>query len=156
MSSQIPLLDVDGNPMIKTEYTSSYSAMGDAISSTASANTTTNIEYKVINQSGESETYKYLKGGLLFGSNIAYGDYIEVEIVDIDNILGAGAGYVVKNYVIQRFIHPTCSFTNNIESTTPGKIPIGLYVRFKYTAVAGSTRMIFINLNLQNKEEFSG
>ena len=80
--AEIPLLDVDGNPMIKTEYTSSYSDIGDAVYSTANASTTTNIDYQVVNQSGESETYKYLKGGLLFGDNIAYGDWIEVEIVE--------------------------------------------------------------------------
>lgn len=148
------------------QYTSKYSAMNDCISGTAAINTTTDIDYEVVNQTGESYTYKYLKGGLIFGDNILAGDYIEVEIIDLDGF-GVTAGwysqaefdamgneYVVKHYIAKRYVHPTCSYANSITAETPGKIPVGLYIRFKYTAInSGSTRNIFINLDLQNKDE---
>lgn len=158
----------------RIEYTKKYFLKADCASGQVAANATANIDLKVVNKGAESpiipaETYaeKFLKGGSVFGQNMEYGDYVKFQIVDIDGVLvelgeldqntfdylkqlGGGA-IIVKEYVCKHWIEPNCSTTNRIMAEAPGRIPIGLYIRCKYTAAnTGNTRNIYINYDIEN------
>ena len=136
----------------KIEHTSKYSMKAIAKYQQCAINTSTNIDIKLENFTGESYVEKYLKGGELFGENIEYGDSCRFFICDVENTLGLGAGYEVKSFIEKTYIKkPPCP--NYFEAVCPAKIPVGLYLRCVYTAVnAGSAREIYINYDVQNKD----
>jgi hypothetical protein len=79
----------------------------------------------------------YLRGGILFASPGTLGDQLTVQIVDVNNILGAGANYVVATYVNGWYVMP--GIPNQIEDVSvSSEIPAGLYVNFLYTNVSST------------------
>jgi hypothetical protein len=156
----------------RIEYTSRYFAKGDAVMVDCPANTTTNIDLLVNNKTAESailenESYtsKYLRGGEVFGTNIQVGDNCKFQVIDKDGWLVAtgqmtqqmfdslkvDGGIVLKEYYYKRYIYPNDK--NVLKSETPGQIPVGVYLRAKYTAIdSGETRKIVINYDIENKD----
>lgn len=135
-----------------TSATSAYSMKSDAKYGQCAINTTTNLDLKLITFGSETYTYKYVWNGNLFGENIEHGDYARFFVCDVDNILGAGAGYEVKSFIEKAFIKPTPE-RNDFNSDAPAKIPVGLYLRCAYTAVnSGSAREVYINYDIHNKD----
>lgn len=171
-------VNVANEPTI--EYTSRYFMKGVAVRATCPKNETTSIDLKVekqLDDLGVEEStkepnyiYKYLKGGIVFaeGSGAMRGDWARFMIVDKDAVLvalgvmnqqtwdylkGENDCVVVKTYLPQRYINPLNDGANLIEADSPGKIPIGLYLRCKYTAINdGGDRDIIINYDIQNKD----
>jgi hypothetical protein len=73
-----------------------------------------------------------------------FGDYLTFEVVDVDNVLGAGAGYVVDSFGTGWQIHASL-----ITKAFPGyiaNVPAGLYVRMKVTAAVACE--FYFNLHL--------
>lgn len=100
----------------------------DAIAFSATANQTSIYDYKF--------TQSYLVRGVTFFSNDAtLGDYIIVQLVDKDGILGQGSNYVIKTIVNKAYV----SSTNNsgplkFEDISAAELPIpNLYLRISYT-----------------------
>jgi hypothetical protein len=119
-------------------FNSSYSFLGDCTSGTATKGTTTNIDYKI------EGSY------MLFGAEMLYtgaveGDYVALQIVDKDNVLGYGADVVVNEWVKKWYV-PFNSTYWKVTSDMTTTIPAGLYARVKYTSV-GSTNDVSIKLN---------
>jgi hypothetical protein len=88
----------------------------------------------------------YFKSGVMEVDNFARGDFMAMQIVDKDNLLGLGAEAVLSEYVGKWFI---MSGPNYLTNEVTGKLPVpGLYLRFKYTSVAtsGSKPHVYINL----------
>lgn len=59
--------------------------------------------------------YQFIKAYQLQGANgyfenAAVGDYIELEVYDKDNVLGAGAGFVLHKYVEKMYVMPNTFF----------------------------------------------
>ena len=70
--------------------------------------------------------------GLVFGldENVRGGDYIEVEMVDVDNILGYGAGLVLVKFAETIYVYPNQIFECVCDDAKT--LPPGIYVRFSY------------------------
>jgi len=124
---------------------------------TATKNSTTSIDFKIENYTDfpntgqdESFTSKYIWGGKLITKNAVHGDYAVFLIVDVDNILGYGAGFIAKEYIKKVFIDP--DRTMEFKSFSPGEIPIGLYLRCKYTSIGTENDVkAYINYELHTK-----
>lgn len=87
-------------------------------------------------------TNMYLQGlEFKLDSNVAIGDYVEVELVDIDNILGYGAGVVLGQFAATNYVWADMEF--NCCCPDAKLIPAGIYVRFRYISVGGT------NINIQ-------
>jgi hypothetical protein len=154
-----------------TEYTSRYFLKADAVMTTAEPNAVTTLDLLIDNKTAESPVlnnesyvYKYLKGGTIFGEGFVLGDWAKFMVIDKDgwlvttgqmpqNIFNAIKPVVLKEYVVKRYIHPTCAVTNNIVAEAPGKIPVGTYVRCElHTVNSGGTRTFVINYDINNKD----
>lgn len=62
------------------------------------------------------------------------GDYISVSVVDVDNILGFGAGVVLSNPVIKCFVNPTSNQLMQIDIGYPVFMLQNIYIRISYTS----------------------
>ena len=84
----------------------------------------------------------YLSGGAyVTDGNVAPGDKVEFEIVDVDNVLGLGAGVVLARYVEDEFVVPNDKV--DIPTETGKLVPAGVYFRTKYVSL-GSTDLVLI------------
>ena len=86
--------------------------------------------------------------GLKFtAKNHEFGDYARLEIVDVDNLLGYGAGLVVGTFGQRFYVPHDGAF--DILLDYKKVVPAGLYYRIKYAAIdAGSAREYVCNLYL--------
>jgi hypothetical protein len=116
---------------------------GKGIAFTATAGATTTHTYKP-----HATEMVLIDGTQLILKNHVDGDYVDFELVDVDNVLGYGAGVVLDtfgetwwvvegqiNQGLLRFVY--CA----------GIIP-GLYIRVKYTSVGGTNVSVRLNLFL--------
>lgn len=115
---------------LETHTDFNYSENGTT--GTATKNTTTNIDFKVTYAKG------YINGGIIHYQNAFWGDYIEAQVIDIDNVLGGGVNTVLKHYIKKRYLHPN---ENNSLINLPyaGLIPEDVYLRVIYHSVGTST-----------------
>lgn len=105
----------------------------------ATKNATTNLDHKI------TKDNSYLNGGRFIYQNAEWGDFISCQIVDVDNILGYGAGTVLKTYIEKWYIHP--NETHAVcELPYAGHVPKNLYLRVKYTSV-GTTNDVNMAIN---------
>lgn len=82
-----------------------------------------------------------LRGGCFFSPNAAMGDYISLQIVDKDNVLGMGASpgnpLIVAEYIMKWCVMP--GVPNEIEDVSISQaLPQGLYIRVNYTSTSPS------------------
>lgn len=79
------------------------------------------------------------------------GDYVKVEIVDTDNVLGGGAGALVETLVEKWNLEPaTINGISGLTYTLPAS---GLYLKVSYTSVLGvSSTPVFINLSAYKRK----
>lgn len=100
---------------------------------------------ETINQEAKYSTNMYLQG-LAFNldDNVADGDYIEVEMVDVDNILGYGAGTVLGKFAETIYVVPNQQFECCCSDAK--LVPAGIYIRYRYVST-GSTQ---VNIKLQH------
>lgn len=97
-------------------------------SGTAASATTTNIDWKLPEE-------RWVSGGILMAKGTHWGDKICLQVIDKDNILGAGANYVVDEYVTDFYLITDAEFQVQIEAPYIALIPANLYIRIKYTNV---------------------
>lgn len=118
-------------------FNTSYTFLGDATSGTASHGVTTNIDYKI--------TGKYmLYGAEMLYTNAANGDYVTLQIVDKDNVLGYGAGFVVNEWVKKWYV-PFSENRWKVTSEVTSEIPQNLYARLIYTSVGEQDVLVKMN-----------
>lgn len=97
---------------------------GTAKSITATANATTNLDLKL--------TEERLLSGLQILANANTGDWAKLQVVDVDNIYGAGAGYIVEEFVDKWFMDANADNQGLFETGYPANIPANLYIRVEY------------------------
>jgi len=102
---------------------------------TAAATSTTNHDFQFTEDS-------WLFGGIMFSDNFSPGDWVKQQIVDVDNLLGLGAGFVVKQFVNKWYILPG---QNDVRVAIPSEIPGGMYLRIVYTAT-GTAADVCVNI----------
>ena len=113
---------------------------------TATKNSTTDHDFKVTGVS------TYLTGGEFGYNDAVWGDYIQAQVIDIDNVLGFGANTVLKNYIVKRYLHPTNASVDLVVAGA-GKIPQNTYLRIKYVSVGTVTNPTFYtNYHLYTEE----
>jgi hypothetical protein len=95
-------------------------------SGTASANTTTNIDWVLPQE-------RWVSGGVLIAQGTHWGDKLCLQVIDIDNVLGYGANTVLDEYVTDFYLVTDSEFQVQLESPYLALIPAGVYIRIKYT-----------------------
>lgn len=104
---------------------------GNGTNGTATKNTTTTFDLKI------DKDKCYCSGGEIIVKDAEHGDFIEIQIIDIDNILGYGANTVLQTYLKKWFIDYRGK--NVLEVSYAGRIYENLYLRLKYTSVSSTT-----------------
>src|SRR6266853_5463920 len=117
----INVIDFDSNkikPLFKT------------IRFTASVNGTTNNDLAITDDC-------LLLGYRILVNGAVWGDGISVQIIDIDNILGFGANFVVASSVTDFPIDNNSQDQGHYVLQYPKKVPGLLYIRTIYNSTAG-------------------
>ena len=100
----------------------------DGITGVAAANTTTAFDYRIASP-------LCIYGFALIQQGASFGDYISLQIIDKDNILGYGANFIVSTIITKGYADPNT--TRIVDKSEYARtIPIGLYVRINYTNTA--------------------
>lgn len=92
----------------------------------AAVNATTNIDFRLPEE-------RWISGGILLATGTHWGDKICLQIVDVDNLLGAGANYVLDEYVTDFYVVTDSEFQIQIDSPYIALIPAYMYIRVRYT-----------------------
>lgn len=139
----IPNRDAFGND-IKTSSpfadAQGFRFRGKGIAGTATKNTTTNIDYKLTEE-------RYINGVDLLIKDSVWGDYVKFQVVDVDNILGYGAGTVLDEFGSDWYIDPNVCQQGQVIIPYPAKIIANLYIRIVYVSV-GTVNDVELKANL--------
>lgn len=130
--------------VVVTEAPSDVIPAPNAFNFTANANSTTNHDFLL------DEAY-IVKGAAFLSPDAAYGDFIQAQIIDKDNVLGFGENTVVAVPIPKLFVQATIN-SGPIQrfNSAVSELPIaGLYIRIIYTNTALLNNVsVYINLNL--------
>lgn len=91
----------------------------------AEVDSTSNIDFKLPED-------RWISGGVFIAQGTHWGDKICLQIVDIDNIMGYGAGLVLDEYVTDFYLVTDAEFQVQLESPYIALVPANLYIRIKY------------------------
>jgi hypothetical protein len=116
---------------------------GNGMDFTAAHGSATSEDFKIL-EAGQPGLY--INGGDLYTKNAEVGDWIAVQAVDVDNILGYGAGTVLNEWVKKWYVAP--SGTQSVSTPYAGKIPGGLYLRIVYHSTGATDVKVAMNLRL--------
>lgn len=89
---------------------------------------------------------KYMNGGkLITDGNAVLGDWIEVQVVDHDNLLQQGVDFVLKSWIDKWYVDPKACMD---EVVTPyaGLPPAGMYIRLTYHSTGANPVVFALNL----------
>lgn len=117
---------------------------GTGITGTATAGATTNIDYALPED-------RYINGMEMFLTNHVDGDNITFQVVDVNNILGLGAGAVLDEFATNWYVAADESRQGHYLLSYPALLYQGLYVRIRYTSVGGTNVTVRANLFLHKK-----
>jgi hypothetical protein len=112
---------------------------------TATSGTTSNVDFAI----GAEE--RYTNGIKLLLKNHADEDTLGLQIVDKDNVLGYGAGLVLKTFGINWNVDSEKSDQGQNVFNYAAKIPAGVYVRVVYVSTGATDVKIKLNLLLHKK-----
>ena len=88
----------------------------------------------------------WINGLSMILSGHVTGDHCHLQIVDVDNIIGYGAGFVFDEFAEDWFIAGSRDDQGLIRSEYPAKIREGLYIRFKYNSTGTEDVKFFSNI----------
>jgi hypothetical protein len=106
---------------------------------------TTNVDHAV---GGED---RYINGLELLIGNAAMGDTVDFKVVDVNNVLGYGAGVLLKQFGFSWNVAPDRVSQGVLSFNYLARLMAGLYVRLSYRAVTAGTRKVSCNLLLHKK-----
>lgn len=115
----------DGRPVIalgEAELGGSSLWQGSTFSAVAGEDTTHDHQITAAS--------KLFAGTFWASPDAEIGDWIEFSVVDVDDLLGLGAGYVVAKYVATMYVAP--GERRELRSGQSAAIPAGLYLRTVY------------------------
>lgn len=98
------------------------------ITGIASAGTVTNIDLKL-------DDDNFITGGVLRTNTSTFGDHATFQVIDLDNVMGYGAGVILGQYCTDWYMRSDVQEQLNENTPYPAKIYAGLYLRLKYTSV---------------------
>lgn len=107
---------------------------------TAAANTTTTVDWKITQETYNGVNVDALMDGVQYCCvDVTNGDKVIFQVVDVDNILGYGAGVVLDEFANVYAMEGVSIIKEYVASLIPN-----LYVRIKY-----------VNTHATNTAEFS-
>lgn len=109
--------------------TGDFEFKGSGIFATIPAGQTVDLDVLVANMN------TYVNGGEFYTEDSVIGDYIEAMVVDKDNLLGYGAGFVLKQWIEKWYIAPHT--LQKLATPYAGVIPQGMHMRAKYHSTGG-------------------
>ena len=96
----------------------------------------------IFNHSYSSDVY--LEGIKLYiGETANDGDYVEFEVVDIDNILGYGANFVVSKMAETKYVKPNQEYLRISDAIKT--VPQGFYMRLKYISTGTQNVILYLD-----------
>lgn len=135
--------DAEGAPLARARAfanSDGFRARFKGISGTAAQDTTTDIDYKLTEE-------RYINGVRLIADNHVMGDKVDFQVVDVDNILGYGAGVVLDEFGKDWYLDPNVCTQPDVLVPYPAKILANLYIRLKYHSV-GTSNDVDLKCNL--------
>lgn len=114
-----------------------FRGVGKSFTATASA--TTNGDFVV------SEA-RLIDGIQVVLKDHAFGDSIALYVVDVDNMLGYGAGAVLDSFATNWYVAADTQSQGVVRLPYGAEVVAGLYVRLAYTSVGGTN--VSVNFNL--------
>lgn len=117
---------------------------GKGVSGLATASTVTNIDLKITEE-------RFINGCEVILKDQAFGDSCNFEIVDVDNIIGYGAGVVLDRFAESWFFSGDVQDQGQFILDYPAKIIAGLYIRIAYTSTGGTNVQVRCNYFLHKK-----
>lgn len=118
-----------------------YRARFQGVVGTATAGQATNIDYQL------TET-RYINGVHLMLKDHVYGDTIDFKVVDMDNILGYGAGVVLDTFGTAWNVASDSEAQFPVVLSYPAQLVQGLYIRVVYHSTGESNVQVRANLHL--------
>lgn len=111
------------------------------VKGTCAAGKVTTIDLKMLDD-------VYLTGGVLLAKNAAFGDFCDMQVVDVDNIMGYGAGAVLRQFVTNYFMDDSSVNQGAFDLPYPAKIITGLYMRLVYHSTGMTAPQAAVNFAL--------
>lgn len=112
---------------------------GFGISGTAIAGQSTNIDYKLTEE-------RLVYAGQAILKNHVFGDSIKFQVVDVDNILGLGAGLVLGEYMAGWLVADDTQAQPIVHVDFPTRISADLYFRIVYTSMGANAVSVGVNI----------
>lgn len=119
-------------------FDTSYKFYGDSVEGTAAKGQTTIIDFMM---PGTFMVY----GADMIYDHATLGDYVQLQVIDKDNVLGYGENFILNTWIEKWFV-PINQNIWSVTSNLAGTLPQGLYIRLTYTSV-GILNDVPIRLN---------
>ena len=135
--------DNDNSPIVRVRAfnnTDDLKFRGTGVSGTITKDTTGDIDY------GMPEN-RYINGVDIMLKNHIWGDKLDFQVVDIDNVLGYGAGVVLDEFGSNWYVDPDRCEQGQILVPYPALVYSGLYIRIKYHSI-GTVNDVELKANL--------
>jgi len=110
------------------------------LSGIAVKTTTTNIDYKLTEE-------RWINGIRLILEKHVDGDKVDFQVVDVDNILGYGAGFLLDEFGKDWWVDSQLCTQPDVIVSYPARILANLYLRIKYHSV-GTVDDVQVRANL--------
>lgn len=141
-------VDSEGTPINKASAFHSsdgFRARLHGNEGTATAGQTTNIDFLISQE-------RYVNGVRVMLVNHVDGDKMNFEVVDVDNILGYGAGLVLDQFGKDWYIDSNICTQPDVIIPYPAKVIAGLYIRLAYVSVGVTNVTVRSNMYLHWKQ----
>ncbi len=142
------VLDPDGREVQVFDafaFNGNYEVKATGYKGTAPAGVTTNVDFAI----GAED--RYINGIKLLLKNHAEEDTIGLQIVDKDNVLGYGAGLVLKVFGLNWNVDAEKSDQGQNVFNYAARIPAGVYIRVVYVSTGATDVKVKLNLLLHKK-----
>jgi hypothetical protein len=90
----------------------------------------------------------FLTGGIMRSKNSAFGDYAHFQVIDVNNVLGFGAGVVLGQYLTDWYMSSDTEEQINENFPYPAKIKAGLALRVVYFSIGTTDVTVCVNYRL--------
>ena len=134
--------DTDGVPLARQRAFSNADNMrfrGTGVSGTPLKTTTTNIDFAMIEN-------RFINGLEFIVNNHVFGDSAKFQVVDVDNLLGYGAGLVLDEFGTDWYVAEDTQRQGPYILPYPALVSVGLYLRIVYNSV-GTVNDVDLKIN---------
>lgn len=127
------------NSLLLSPFTkNSVQLNAHGVYATVTKNTIQNIDLKIEHDN------VLVHGAMFYAKDAVFGDHVKAKVVDVDNILGYGAGTVLSKWIEKWYIVPNTLL--KVTQDSAADILNGLYLRIQYTSV-GTTNNVEVICN---------